>query len=188
MKREFLKDLGLADEVIEKIMAENGKDIEAAKGVLAQKEAELSTAKQTISNLQNTVKQFDGVDVQKLKDDVSAWEKKYNEDLGKLKLENALELALRDAKAKNTTAVKALLTLEEIKLDGDKLLGLDSQLEKVKADNSYLFDDVEAKEEGSQGTSVSTGGAHGTDLSGNIDKFLAGAMAGAGVTLDTNTK
>ncbi len=31
MKRDFLKDFGIADDVIDKIMAENGKDIEAAK-------------------------------------------------------------------------------------------------------------------------------------------------------------
>ena len=31
MKREFLKELGLDAEVIDKIMAENGKDIEAHK-------------------------------------------------------------------------------------------------------------------------------------------------------------
>ena len=32
MKRDFLKELGIADEAINRIMAENGKDIEAAKG------------------------------------------------------------------------------------------------------------------------------------------------------------
>ena len=32
MKREFLKELGIEAEAIEKIMAENGKDIEKAKG------------------------------------------------------------------------------------------------------------------------------------------------------------
>ncbi len=37
MKREFLKNLGLEDEVIDKIMAENGKDIEKAKGDLEEK-------------------------------------------------------------------------------------------------------------------------------------------------------
>ena len=31
MKRDFLKDLGLEDEVINKIMTENGKDIEKHK-------------------------------------------------------------------------------------------------------------------------------------------------------------
>ena len=31
MKREFLKELGIEDEVIDKIMDENGKDIEGLK-------------------------------------------------------------------------------------------------------------------------------------------------------------
>ena len=37
--------------------------------------------------------------------------------------------------------MKALLDLESIKLDGDNLLGLDTQLEKLKEDASYLFDE-----------------------------------------------
>ena len=32
MKREYLKELGLEDEIIDKVLAENGKDIEREKG------------------------------------------------------------------------------------------------------------------------------------------------------------
>lgn len=35
MKREFLKDLGLTDESIEKIMAEYGKDVQCVNSKLA---------------------------------------------------------------------------------------------------------------------------------------------------------
>lgn len=40
MQREYLKGLGLEDEVINKVMAENGKDITAAKQQLSEVEAE----------------------------------------------------------------------------------------------------------------------------------------------------
>lgn len=46
MKREFLKELGLTDEQIDKIMAENGKDIEKYKTLAETKEAELKQVKQ----------------------------------------------------------------------------------------------------------------------------------------------
>ncbi|MZQ76213.1 MAG: scaffolding protein [Peptoclostridium sp.] len=52
----------------------------------------------------------------------------------------ALESALKDGKVKNTKAVKALLDLEGIKLDGDKLTGLDEQISKLKESDSYLFE------------------------------------------------
>lgn len=42
MKREFLKELGLEDETINKIMAEHGKDIESYKTRLADTEQKLT--------------------------------------------------------------------------------------------------------------------------------------------------
>lgn len=172
MKRDFLKDLGLADEAIDKIMAENGKDIEAVKASLSAKEAELATAQKTISDLKETLKKFDGVDVEKLKADLAAAQEKYNNDISKIKLDNALELALRDAKARNPKAVKALLNHDEIKLDGDKLLGLDAQLEAIKKDNDFLFE--AEKQEDTQDTSTVTlnsGGAHSAKGGVDYDKM-----------------
>lgn len=142
MKREFLEELKLEKETIDKIMAENGKDIEAEKSKFTTKETELATANKTIKDLQDTVKKFDGVDVEKLKTDVSNWEDKYNKDTAQIKLDSALEMALITNKAKNTKAVKALLDATSIKMDGDKLLGLDDQLKKLKTDAAYLFDEV----------------------------------------------
>ena len=43
-------------------------------------------------------------------------------------------------KVKNIKAVKALLDIDSIKLDGDKLLGLDDQLNGLKENESYLFE------------------------------------------------
>lgn len=181
MKREFLKELGLADDVIDKVMAENGKDIEAIKGKLDAREKELATAQQTIQQLQDTVRKYDGVDVQKLKDEVAAWEKKYNEDLGRLKLESAMETALMSARAKNTKAVKALLNMEQIRLDGEKLLGLDEQLTELKKNEPYLFEDT------SPGPTLNSGLGHGNPLeSGSLDKFLSAAASAAGITRNPN--
>lgn len=44
MKRDFLKELGLEDEAINRIMAENGKDIEGWKTKLTDTEQKLSEA------------------------------------------------------------------------------------------------------------------------------------------------
>ncbi|HBE13823.1 MAG TPA: hypothetical protein DCY74_06600 [Clostridiales bacterium] len=45
---------------------------------------ELNTANTTINQLQDAVKKFDGADLQKLKNDVTNWETKYNADVSKL--------------------------------------------------------------------------------------------------------
>lgn len=67
------------DQLAEKL--KDNKDIKLAnlatgqyvdKGKLDAKIIELDTANQTIKNLQDTVKKFDGVDVEKLKSDLTA--------------------------------------------------------------------------------------------------------------------
>lgn len=160
-----------------------GQYVDRAK--LDTKIGELNTANETIQTLQNTVKQFDGVDVEKLRNDLATAESKYNTDLAAIKRDSALEMALLSAKAKNTKAVKALLNSDEIKLDGDKLLGLDSQLEKLKAENDYLFEVEQSAQTQTQTTTVSTGLTHQDPLSGDADKFLASAMKGAGLQTET---
>jgi hypothetical protein len=157
MERKFLEDLGLEKEAIDKIMAENGKDVETQKAKTTTAENGLTTANKTIKDLQETVKKFDGVDVEKLKKDVADWEQKYNTDTAQMKLDNALEMALINGKAKNTKAVKALLTMDNIKLDGDKLLGLEEQLTELKKNDPYLFDEKKPKE---TTVTVNSGGEH----------------------------
>lgn len=51
----------------------------------------------------------------------------------------ALTDALRDAKAKNPTAVKALLKTDAIQLVDGKLVGLEKQLTALKTSDDYLF-------------------------------------------------
>lgn len=63
----------------------------------------------------------------------------YEEKIKTLRKETNIELALKDMKAKNVKAVKALLDLEKVSLDGENLIGLDEQLETLKEKESYLF-------------------------------------------------
>ena len=104
------------------------------------KEAELTSANTTIKNLQGEIKKWDGVDVDKLKTAAADWETKYNQDTAKIRTASAVEIALMKAKAKNPKAARALLDESKIKLDGDKVLGLDDQLEALKKSDAYLFD------------------------------------------------
>lgn len=64
----------------------------------------------------------------------------YEEKLQKQAFDHKLESALTGSKVKNVKAVKALLDLETIKLDGDNLLGLDDQLKALKDSDGYLFE------------------------------------------------
>jgi hypothetical protein len=59
--------------------------------------------------------------------------------MAQMQLDFAIEKALAAAKAKNAKAVKALLDMEKVKLDGEQLLGLDDQLKTLKESDAYLF-------------------------------------------------
>jgi hypothetical protein len=75
-------------------------------------------------------------DLQKQNDDAA---KDYQAKLDKQAFDFALERALGSAQAKNPKAVKALLNIDSIKLDGEQLLGLEDQLKALKESDSYLF-------------------------------------------------
>ncbi len=55
------------------------------------------------------------------------------------KRDAGIALALTQAQAKNLTAAKALLNLEEITLEGERLTGLDTQLQEIMRENPFLF-------------------------------------------------
>lgn len=63
----------------------------------------------------------------------------YETKIAVLRKETAIELRLKDEKAKNVKAVKALLDLDNVTVDGDNLIGLDEQLKTLKEKESYLF-------------------------------------------------
>lgn len=121
------------------------------------KETELATANQTIKDLQDAAKKWDGVDVDKLKGDMAALQTKYDSDLAAAKLDNALNLALMEAKARDPKLIKALLDMSVVKMDGDQLMGLTDQLTKITESHGYLFAGEAA---GGDTTRTSTGAAH----------------------------
>jgi hypothetical protein len=151
MKTEFLKGLGLEKEAIDKIMAENGKDIELEKGKAKDLQTQLDTANNTIKerdkqleDLKNspdnpeTLKQ----QIQQLQNDNKKAKETHDAEIKQLKVNNALEKALTGAKAKNAKAVKALLELgNDIELLEDGTIkGLDEKIKELKKSDAYLFE------------------------------------------------
>lgn len=164
MKREFLKELGLTDEQVDKVMAENGKDIEKYKSLsetqantLTSKEKELDTIKAQLETANEQIEDFKEMDIDGIKKAADDYKEKLKEaqttakeELEKLQFEHQLDIALRESKAKNTVAVRALLDMEGLKLNDNEIIGLKDQIEKLQEEQSYLFE-VEDTGEGSAG-------------------------------------
>jgi hypothetical protein len=70
-------------------------------------------------------------------------EQEFNTKLSQVKFEYELKTALSNANVRNLKATKALLDLDKIKLDGDKLVGLDEQIKTLQESDGYLFQSKE---------------------------------------------
>ena len=142
-------------------------------------ESAFNTAQQTITGLQDTVKKFDGVDIDKLKKDAAEWETKYNTDVEAAKVDSLLTDVLYEAKARNPRMLKKMLDMSVIKRDGEKLIGVTEQLDALKKSDAYAFNLEEEQPKG--GATVTTGASHAGDT--KIDTMTAAFYKGAGLTM-----
>lgn len=153
MTRKQLEDLGLTKEQADSVMKINGDDIENAKGTAS---TEIKNLQTEVEGLKTQVgdrdKQLetlkasagDNADLKKKIEDLqteNATAKAAHEsELNQLKIDFAVEKALTGAKAKNITAVKALLDLKDAKFDKEgNVKGLAEQIEKLTSDEGTKF-------------------------------------------------
>ena len=175
MKTEFLKSLNLSQEVIDKIMAENGKDIaveqEKAKKVTQERDSyklKAESLETQVNDANTEIQKFKDMDIDGIKKAADEWKEKAekaqadaNKQISEMKFDYALSAALTGAKAKNAKAVKALLDMDGLKFNDGKIVGLDEQLAQIKTDNDYLFESDEPAPEFVKGTNGGSGNVGG---------------------------
>lgn len=152
MQRNFLEGKGLNKELIDEILDENSKDIGKAKGDLDNIKKQLDQAKQDLADRDkqlNDLKSKTGDNdelkkqIEKLQADNKAAKEAHDAEIKALKISAAVDAALSASKAKNNTAVKALLAdLDKAELLEDGTVkGLSDQIKKLKEseDTKFLF-------------------------------------------------
>lgn len=164
MKKQELIDLGIEDAEVQKsILKLHGLGIENFKTQVKDLADEKGVLSTQLTEAGETIKGFKEMDVEGVKKSAEEWQAKAEQaktdadeakvardaDMAKLKFDHALDGALGDAKAKSVVSVKAHLKMDDLKMDedGKTISGLDTQLEKIKADNEFLFDSVEPEED-----------------------------------------
>ena len=143
MKREFLQEFrvgeqALPKEVIDAIMAENGRDIQKVKGNFSDYEdvkAELARLQQAAQENQSHLEA------------ASAWEEKYNQaveahkqQLAQMAFEKALGEGIAKAKGRNAKAIAALLDVDALKKSENQADAIEAALAELKKDSRYLFE------------------------------------------------
>ncbi|GGJ68411.1 DNA repair exonuclease SbcCD ATPase subunit [Anoxybacillus voinovskiensis] len=148
MKREFLESLGLEKDVIDKIMAEHGKSVEAQKARVDDLKTSLDDMKKQLEQRDNDLKQLkkqaEGneelqtklADLEKrYKDEKAAYEAKIKET----QLNSAIKLAI-NGKVHDADLVASLLDKNTIELDENgNIKGLEEQLKTLQETKSFLF-------------------------------------------------
>ena len=135
MKREFLQNLKIGEqelpkEIIDAIMAENGKDIQQAKQSAQEWEDKYNRAVQ-----------------------------EHRQQQTELAFQNTLQAAVSAAKGRNVKAIAALLDTEQLKSSEDPALAVEQALAALKSECGYLFEEATPPPY-ARGTGTRTGEQH----------------------------
>lgn len=150
MKREFLQNFKVGDqalpkEIIDAIMEENGRDIEAAKKPFA----DYDDLKTRLEEAGKTIEGFKALDVDDVKKAAEEWKTKYEQaeqahaaKLADLEFGAMLNGAITSAKGKSAKAISALLDVDALKASKNQEADIKAALEALKKDSGYLFEDA----------------------------------------------
>jgi hypothetical protein len=135
--RKSLKEIGVTDDLMDKIMALHGTSLSDY-----QLKSEFDTAVQAEVSKQTgeLQKQFEGVDLKTLQDKAAQAEKLQSE-IGNMKLGYTIESRLMKERAVNPKAVSALLDMSKIAVDEKgSITGLDEQITAIKESEAWAFE------------------------------------------------
>lgn len=184
MKREFLENLKVGDaplskEIIDAIMQENGRDIEAAKKPYA----DYDSIKEQLKTATEGLKAFEGVDIKDLQGQIATLQGKldtqkaeHEAKLADMAFDGVLKDAITAAKGRNTKAIQALLDVDKLKASKDQSADIKAALDKLKEDNGYLFESDETPPPYAPGTG--TNGAGGNLTGGDALRAAFGLSTG----------
>lgn len=149
MKRKFLEDLGLEDEVVNKIMAENGKDLTTLKAQIDELKETVSVKDETIKQKSDKIAELEKVDIEALKkEQFELGKTEGSKEVENFKRQTAInnefgkefEVDGKKYKVKDVKALKGYLDDSKIEFKDDKITGLVEQLQEVVKTSPFLFD------------------------------------------------
>lgn len=180
-KEDLMKIDGMTEELATKIAEQSAEELKGyipktrfdevneakknAEELVKERDKQLDDLKKSSGDNEELKKQ-----IEQLQDDNKATVKKYEADIKKMQIDNAVQAALKDAGAKNVTAAIALLKdLDKAELSDDGTVkGLAEQIKELQKSESYLFN---TKTEPSQNVSgITPAGSGSTHVPGTVTK------------------
>lgn len=150
MNKQELLDLGYTEEQAKQIMGLHGKVMTKLNKQIEQLESTVENQEAEITKRDKDLKQLkrDNADNEEVASELAALQTKYKELKASKQTEakeNAINLAILDAKGKNVKAILPFLDQEKISFDGKTLTGLTEQLDSLVKEESWLFEGGEYK-------------------------------------------
>ncbi|NLY08879.1 MAG: hypothetical protein GXZ11_03115 [Tissierellia bacterium] len=149
MKREFLEELGLEQEVVEKIMAENGKDVQAEQAKTTAAETKATKLETQLTSANETIKSYKDMDIEKIKESATEWETKAGDlekELTQVRNEALLDKELSTVNTHDMETLKKLLNHEELIFKDGEVVGLKEQIAGLRESKAYLFKETKDPE------------------------------------------
>lgn len=189
MKREELSKLELSNEVIDKIMAMHGADIEKHKTAVEAMTAEAEALKGQLADAGTQIESFKGMNIDQIKASADEWKAKAESAQAeaaatvlRVNQEHDLERELKDIfKVADLVAVKAHLNSDSIKYNekDHTFIGLKEQLDPLKEKYGAYFADYQTPPQ------ITAGGNNQSVLG---DTIVSAARAAAGLVLPQKEK
>ena len=149
MKREFLKDLGLEDEVINKNMTENGKYIEKHKTEKDAYKTKYDDTKKLLDDANTTIQSYKDMDVEGIKKSAEDWKAKYETDtvalnnkIAQQEYEHQADKYLNKYEFSSNLVRSAVLNQfkeKKFKLENDTFLGADDFMKQLQESEPGIF-------------------------------------------------
>lgn len=149
MKTEELQAIGLTEEQIKKVFELNGTDIKAEQKKTTKAETERDQWKSRAEAAEETLKGFDGVDVENLNQQIKEWkdkaeqaEKDFQQQIYDRDFTDALNTAFSEIKFTSDAAKRAVMAeVKEagLKLKDGTILGLTDLLKQIKEKDASAF-------------------------------------------------
>lgn len=176
MKTEFLKGLGLEQDAIDKIMAENGKDIAAEQAKTEKAKSERDNYKTQLDTAKESLAKFDGVNVDEMKEqitklqaDLKAKDDEYSAKEAARAFNDNIVEAIKAAGGRNPKAIMSLLDIDALKASKDQSADIKNAIETVKKSDAYMF----GSDEPHKNAVNQTGGNGGNGENGSLAAIRA---------------
>ena len=180
MKREDVKAHipNITDEAMTWILDTAGAELTREKNKAADLQKQLDAANTQLSDVQEKLKAFDGINVDELKGESDKLRQQIADMKDGWAFDSALDGAIRDAKGRNLKAIRGMLDLDALKASKDRSADIKAAIEGLVKENPWAFETAPSGSEGGKPSATfSTGGEHGTGGSAGEEDGVAAAFA-----------